>query len=76
MFLFLSQLIRGSCCSLADDAENVAGVDSSALGNCDGGNGTSAGSEDLVFHLHGLEDEEEIALLDSLHSLQVLYMVL
>nr|DAZ22942.1 MAG TPA: hypothetical protein [Caudoviricetes sp.] len=56
----------GECCYLADDAQNVAGVDSSALGNCDGGNGARAGSEDLVLHLHGLEDEEQIAFLDGL----------
>ena len=66
MFRFLSQFIEQEVPNLADDAQNVAGVDSSALGNCNGGNGAGAGSEDLVLHLHGLEDEQQIAFLDGL----------
>ena len=60
----------------ADDAQNVAGVDGSALGNRDGGNGAVAGSKDLVLHLHGLEDEEDIAGLDRLTGRDLALLVL
>ena len=47
----------------ADHAQQGAGLHGGALGDADGGGGAVAGSHDLVLHLHGLQDEENVALL-------------
>ena len=48
---------------VADHAQQSAGIHRRALSGADGSNGAAAGRHDLVFHLHGLQDEEDVALL-------------
>ena len=44
--------------------QNVTGVDGVALVDIDGSNGAVLRSDDLVLHLHGLQDDQHVASLD------------
>ena len=49
----------------AHGVQHIAGVDGIALANVNAGNGAVLRCADLVFHLHGFEDHDNIASLNS-----------
>jgi hypothetical protein len=48
----------------ADDGDEVAFLDDVALGHVHGGNDAGAFGQDRDFHLHGLEDDQGVAVID------------
>jgi len=55
--------------SLAKDNEGITVLDSLASSNVEGLDRTGSICRDLVLHLHGLEDEKNIASLDALANI-------
>ena len=54
-----------------DNHQGCAGVHVGALGSQDLGNGAGLGGHDLVLHLHGFQDQQDLTLLDSLAFLNI-----